>query len=418
MATPRIRSAIEELESSSAASKSSLYTELLDGIISTSSPDTIVPNLTAYLDSLLGDSVGLVTSRPLLQVFVEKFRTIQDPDVRIAVGQHALQRIASKVVSYEDPDTSIKLILADAFEEKEEFSASAKVLQTVTLDSTQRAISVNDKGKIWIRIVRCYLEEDDATSATGCLNRIKNIIHDITDKEVKLNFQLSQARIFDSERSFLEASTAYHTFSFDTNIDEDERLQALSAAIICAVLGPAGPLRARTLGRLYKDDRATQVEEFGILEKMFLDRLLAPAEVAAFAKNLRPHQLARTSDGSTVLDKAVLEHNLLGVSKLYANIGIDQLGELLGIDADRAESYAAQMMEQGRLAGYIDQIDRFIFFRGEGSGERSKGQGDAVVGLDVRKWDANVQSLAEEVERIATMIQANHADFYAANMVH
>ena len=70
-------------------------------------------------------------------------------------------------------------------------------------------------------------------------------------------------------------------------------------AVKCAILAPAGPLRSRALGRLYKDERSPQLDEFGMLEKMFLDRLLAPAEVDKFAQSLSPHQLATTSDGST-----------------------------------------------------------------------------------------------------------------------
>lgn len=185
----------------------------------------------------------------------------------------------------------------------------------------------------------------------------------------------------------------------------------------CAVLAPAGPMRGRTLARLYKDDRANQVEEFPILEKIFLDRLLEPAEVKAFAEKLQPHQLAKTADGSTVLDKAVLEHNLLAASRLYSNIGVDQLGGLLGVDGDRAEGYAAQMIEQGRLAGYIDQIDRLIFFEGEATGGKKTGHIDAVVGREMRKWDGNVQGVAEEVEQVTTMIQTQYPDFYAAQMV-
>ncbi|KAK3060727.1 hypothetical protein LTS18_007894 [Coniosporium uncinatum] len=178
--------------------------------------------------------------------------------------------------------------------------------------------------------------------------------------------------------------------------------------MICAVLAPAGPQRARTLARLYKDDRANQVEEFSILEKIFLDRLLSPEEVKAFAAKLMPHHLAKTADGSTVLDKAVLEHNLLATSRLYKNIGFDQLGELLNVEGERAERYAAQMIEQGRVAGYIDQIDRFIFFEGEGSGQRKTGQTERVVGKELRQWDENVRGLAEEVERVTTMIQNQH----------
>ena len=128
-------------------------------------------------------------------------------------------------------------------------------------------------------------------------------------------------------------------------------MQTLSAAITCAVLAPAGPQRARQLGKLYKDDRSADTPEYSILEKIFLDRLLSPAEVSAFASTLKDHQLAKTSDDSTVLDKAVLEHNLLAISRLYQNISITSLGTLLGTDADRAEAYAAGMIESARLSG-------------------------------------------------------------------
>lgn len=201
-------------------------------------------------------------------------------------------------------------------------------------------------------------------------------------------------------------------------MDEGERLQSLSEAIKCAVLAPAGPLRGRTLAKLYKDDRASQVDEFSILEKIFLDRLLSQEEVKAFAETLQPHQLAKTSDGSTVLDKAVLEHNLLAASRLYSNIGIEPLGLLLGVNGERAEAYAALMIEQGRLAGYIDQIGGYIFFEGEGTGEKKTKHETAVVGREMRKWDANVQGLAEEVEKVTSLIQSQNPKFYAENMVH
>lgn len=160
------------------------------------------------------------------------------------------------------------------------------------------------------------------------------------------------------------------------------------------------------------------MEEFGTLEKIFLDRLLSPEEVKAFAGRLKEHHLARTADGSTVLDKAVLEHNLLGASRLYANISIDALGELLGVDGDKAETYAAQMIGEGRVAGYIDQVDRHIFFEGEGSGQKKVGMKERVVGMELRRWDEGVRGLAEEVERVSTMIQSAQPEFYAQHMVH
>ncbi|GAB7356217.1 hypothetical protein MBLNU459_g6795t1 [Dothideomycetes sp. NU459] len=418
LSSAEVTQALLQLEDAPAAKKTPAYNALLAQILAQSAGDVLAANLCAYVQSLLGDSVGIVASRPLLASFADSFRTIADPDVKIHVGTHAVQAMAPKVVSYEDQDSSIKKALADAYEQNEDYTSSAKTLQTITLDSSQRAVSDDDKAAIWIRITRCYLEDEDPTNALIYLNRVKNVIHDVTDTQTRLLFQLSQARISDSQRNFLEASNSYLNLSVEPIVDEDERLQALSAAITCAVLAPAGPKRARQLARLYKDDRAAQVDEFAILEKIFLDRVLDPHEVRAFGLKLKPHQMAKTSDGSTVLDKAVLEHNLLGVSRLYSNIGVSELGSMLGVDADKAEGYAAQMIEQRRLAGYIDQIDGVIYFDGDlahpDAGRNAVG---AVGAKELRLWDANVQGLAEEVEKVTTMIQTEQPDFYAMHMV-
>ncbi|KAF2253426.1 COP9 signalosome-like protein complex subunit 4 [Trematosphaeria pertusa] len=417
MASPEVTSALQAIEGTSVTDKPSRYASLLQQI--TTSSKNPAADLNAYARTLLDDSLGVVVLRPLLANFVDQFRKITDPDVKIDVGEKVIELLQSKGVGqYEEQDTQIKEILADACEENEDYRKSAQILGTINLESTQKSLSNDDKAKVWIRIVRCYLEEDDPTSAFTHLNKVKNVIYSVQDKQTRLMFQLSQARIHDSQRNFLDAAQAYYTMSLEPMVDEGERLQALSAAIVCAVLAPAGPQRSKMLAKLYKDDRANQVDDFPILEKMFFDRLLSPAEIKTFAEKLQPHHLAKTADGSTVLDQAVLQHNLVGASKLYNNIGFDQLGELLGIDAEKAEDYAAKMLEQGRLSGYIDQIDRLIFFEGEGSGERKTGHAERIVGRELRKWDANVQGLAEEVEKVTTMIQNQHPDFYASQMVH
>lgn len=410
MASPEVTSALSALESQSTpqSSKSTGYNDLLNKIISSgSAPPQLSANLIAVLDSILGETHGMVSTRPLLSSFVQTLKSLPDAQVKVTVGQHALEALQPRVVSFEEQDAMIRDLLADAYEEQEDYTASAKVLQGIQLESSQRTISDDAKVKVWIRIVRLYLEEDDTTSAESYLNRAKNLLYKVQDTELKLLFALSQARILDARRRFLDASEVYRTVSLSAVLAEEERLRALSSAIVCAVLAPAGPQRSRTLGRLYKDERAAQVEEYGMLEKMFLDRLLSGEEVGRFAEKLSPHQLAPTADGSTVLAKAVIEHNLLGASRLYNNIGVDELGILLGLDGDKAEEYAARMVEQGRLSGRIDQIDRLIFFDGgEGTGEKTNaGQKDRVSGSSLRKWDSNVQGLVEEVERVTTLLQ-------------
>lgn len=403
----KVVSQLQQLETASAnpSQRSEAYNGILGQITSSFTGDDLAANLVAYVSSILSDNVGVIHSRPLLSNFVDVFRKLEDNNVKLTAGPEIVQLLLPKLVSFEQQDSDFKFILADAYEADEDFTNSAKTLQVITLDSSQRSVSDDQKAKVWMRICRCYLEEDDSTNAITYLNRVKQLIYNVTDQETRLQFQLSQARISDSMRAFLDASAAYYALSNESVIDEEERLQTLSAAITCAVLAPAGPQRGRQLGKLYKDDRSADVPEYSILEKIFLDRLLSPSEVSAFAAGLKDHQLAKTSDGSTVLDKAVLEHNLLAISRLYQNISIASLGALLGTDGDRAEAYAAGMIESARLSGSIDQIEGVIHFNNKEGGQ------DAAA-MNLRAWDANVQGLAEEVERVTTMLQREEAAWY------
>lgn len=412
MASAAVASTLAMLEDPSTLQhdKPSGYNELISEVLSDADPTRLAANLTAIVDSVLGDTLGTVAARPLLNSIIQAIGSVKRTDCRIAAGAHGLRALEPRVVSFEEQDAMIREILADAYQENDDFLEAAKMLSGIQLESSQRAVSDDSKVRTWIRICRLYLEEDDTTSAETYLNRAKNLLYKVESQELNLQFQLSQARILDARRRFLDASLAYHNFSFSAILEEGERLRALSSAIVCAILAPAGPQRSRTLAKLYKDERAPQMEEFGILEKMFLDRLLSPTEVAKFADKLAPHQLAQTSDGSTVLAKAVIEHNLLSASRLYENIAINKLGALLDLDPEKAEEYAARMLEQSRLAGRIDQIDEVIYFDSRhGISEKSKGaQGNGAVRRDLRIWDFKVQGIAEEVERVASMVQSQY----------
>ncbi|RAO67334.1 uncharacterized protein BHQ10_003346 [Talaromyces amestolkiae] len=420
MASQKVASALAEIESlTSQATKAQLYNDLLSKIVTTSTGHELSQDLIYYLDSILSETVSIVAARPLLDSFIIVLRDLPST-IKIKVGQHAVTLLQSRSASVEEQDSNIREILADAYEEEEEYSAAARVLQGIHLDSSQRLITDAAKARMWIRILRLYLEEDDTTNAESFLNRIKNLPSKIEDPELKLHFQLSQARILDARRRFLDASQEYFNVSLAAGVDESDRLHALSAAIICAVLAPAGPQRSRTLARLYKDDRATSVDVYSILEKMHLDRLLTPEEVAAFSQKLQPHQLAKTADGSTVLDKAVIEHNLVAASRLYENIKIDALGAILALKdssdetaGEKAEAYAARMVEQGRLKGSIDQIDGVIYFDSDISGAGNTG----TMGRNIRLWDAGVESVTEDVERVAASVADAFPELATSQMV-
>ncbi|RKF63130.1 COP9 signalosome complex subunit 4 [Golovinomyces cichoracearum] len=415
MGSGRITQALKAIQTS--PDKYQDFSNLLKEV-ATYDKEELTNILKEIVDEIFAQNLGIVTSRSLVVAVGDLLKSIPENDTKIKVGKHILEHLCGQVSSFEEQDTKIREIMATALENDDEHLAAAKILAGIPLESSQRRVTSEDKVRLWIRITRNYLEVDDTTIAEMYLNKAKNIIYEVNERELILHFRLCQARIQDARRDFLAAAQGYHDISFIPIVAEEERIHSLSMAIKCAVLAPAGPARSRTLGRLYKDERVSFLEEFGILEKIFLDRLLSPGEVSKFAEGLATHQLAKTSDGSSVLARAVVEHNLRGASKIYNNIGFDALGLLLGLDSDKAEETTARMIEQGRLVGRIDQIERVIWFESsEATGEKGSGGSKGVVCRELKRWDANVQNLAEEVEKVTSELQQRCPEFVARHLV-
>lgn len=61
---------------------------------------------------------------------------------------------------------------------------------------------------------------------------------------------------------------------------------------------PVGQQRSRMLATLFKDERCQQLAAYGILEKMYLDRIIRGNQLQEFAAMLMPHQKATTADGN------------------------------------------------------------------------------------------------------------------------
>eukprot|EP00298_Acanthocystis_sp_HF-20_P010117 c18687_g1_i1.p1 GENE.c18687_g1_i1~~c18687_g1_i1.p1 ORF type:complete len:142 (+),score=47.83 c18687_g1_i1:148-573(+) len=101
---------------------------------------------------------------------------------------------------------------------------------------------------------------------------------------------------------------------------------------------------------------------YTMLKSVYFHRTLSKADVDKFASTLEPHQLAKMGDGSTFLDRAITEHNLLSASKIYNNIRFEELGALLQVSPEKAEVMASRMIAEERMKGHIDQIEGILFF--------------------------------------------------------
>ncbi|RUS23372.1 PCI domain-containing protein [Endogone sp. FLAS-F59071] len=410
-----VRARLTEIQLADQKNRPAEYRALLEAILASQDQPAIVKDLQTFLDAVIHEQVGLVVSRQVLSDFCSLVDGIRDIETRKEVLKYAIERIQPRVVSFEEQMSTIREKLAAVHEQEDDYAEAAKVLQGIPLDSGHRTISDDYKLRIYIRIVRLFLEEDEAVSADTYLNRAALLIHRSKDVEINLTFKLSQARIFDFRRRFLEASSKYHELSYVQDLDEEERLHCLSAAVQCAVLAGAGPQRSRMLATLYKDERTQQLPSFSILEKMYLDRVLRSPEVSDFAASLKSHQLARLADSTTVLDRAVTEHNLLSASKIYHNVTFEQLGALLDISPDAAEQVASRMVAEGRMIGSIDQIERLIFFESGGAaanvtgshgfaGSEANGKTVARSMIEASKWDASIQGICRAVEDTIALI--------------
>ncbi|KAF9534291.1 hypothetical protein CPB83DRAFT_844002 [Crepidotus variabilis] len=427
---------LAQFSSLSQKDKGPAYIALIPEILSQPG-DALAKDLHTLVDTVVNqDSGGLVVGRQFLSELVKALGEggIKDIEVRKRVVEDTLNTVQPKIVSYEEQVNTLRFQLADLLEEEEDWSSAARVLMGISLDSGQRSIPDNEKLLVYVRIVRLLLEEEDSVQAETYYNRAALLAHSATDRETTLQFKLCQARISDYSRKFLEAASRYHELSYVGEIDGEERLHMLSAAVTCAVLAPAGPNRSRILASLYRDERTADLPTYNILSKMFLDHILRPAEVKEFEKTLKPHQLAKIAISSndrlasatdmggdddpnaskrtgpsTVLDRAVMEHNLLASSNIYNNITFRGLGALLDLTPGAAETMARRMIEQGRLRGSIDQVDKLIWFEGTKDDDDAQGKagglGDVEEAEDTgapftKRWDTQIRLTAAHVESI------------------
>lgn len=67
----------------------------------------------------------------------------------------------------------------------------------------------------------------------------------------------------------------------------------------------------------------------------------------------------------TLLQNAIIEHNLLALARVYKCITFDSLAALLGISPEMVEVMITRMISASLLNGTIDQIDRLITFEGK-----------------------------------------------------
>jgi COP9 signalosome complex subunit 4 len=317
------------------------------------------------------------------------------------ISNFTLDRVQPRVISFEEQVATIRQHLASIYERQEQWREAANVLGLIPLETGQRQYTIDYKLETYLKIARLYLEDEDVAQAETFINRASMLQSETKDTNFQVLYKVCYARVLDYRRKFIEAAQRYNELSYRSEVEEDERLIALRKALICTVLASAGQQRSRMLATLFKDERCQNLPSFNILEKMYLDRIIKRQDLLEFEALLMDHQKAQTADGSSILDRAVFEHNLLSASKLYNNITFVELGSLLEIEPKKAERIASQMITEGRMNGYIDQIDGIVHFEAREI---------------LPTWDKQIQSLCYQVNNIIEKITQTEADWIAKKM--
>ena len=363
-------SSLDEIAASAVPwqSKTDMYKSLIEKMVA----ERNIAGLGQIIPEMMKESVPTTTARPIVEEWSNKTLDIPesrgvegekprlDHDDMIRLGHDALNELQKRASSFQEQIIVARDVLSWVYQDKEEWSRAADVLKKIPMDSAV----ITEKGDVFrvslfIRIARLYLEDEEYYQADQWVNKAWPLMKSDMDESLQLQFNASFARVHDGKRRFFDAARKYYDLSH--LVGPDEQASALRSAIICVMLADAGPRRSRLLASLCKDERTQKLSDvYPVLRKMYLDRMITPTEMESI--EFQGHHLSIAEDGSTAVDKAVLQHNLRSASKLYCNISFVELGSLLDITLEKAERVAAKMISEGRLNGNVCFFFFFLLF--------------------------------------------------------
>jgi len=336
-----------------------------------------------------------IVSRPLLKEFVTGLKKVSNPQIHKEVANKALEILGKHSVQFEEFIADIRYRLAKVLIEEGECLEAATVLQEIPLD--QRVYPPEFKAKVWVTIAQLYLQEDRSMEAKRWIDKAAPLMGHIKKDRLVARYKSAFVKNQDFSRKFAEAALGYYRLS--QQVPEKERLEVLEHGVRCVVLSPAGPQRSRLLAMYYKDEKANQLASFTVIEKMFMERILKKEEIKAFESTLLEHQKAIMTGGKTILEQAVIEHNLLATSKVYNNITFDELSALLDVTPETAEKIASKMIAEERLVGSINQIEKLLYFNTSTSSN------------ELVNWDHHIEQACSAVTIILDSIQKKYPEF-------
>ncbi|KAI9227287.1 MAG: hypothetical protein DHS80DRAFT_17442 [Piptocephalis tieghemiana] len=318
--------------------------------------------VTTHAD-LLGEYVDyafshlpLVPSRNALDALLSQY-IYMEPEMRTVLARVFEGHLSVHGHNYADQASNLYRAQASLYEEREEWDKAAERILQVPLDSNHRTVGDEERMSHYTHLMRLFLEDGNVTQAQIYLNKASALLTSHLPPSLTLTFTLYKARILDLTGRYLDAAFRYRDLSHEASLDPESRYQSLSRSVLCAILAPAGDKRSRILSSLYRDERVVTFPYYEALTYVVQDRILRPAQIDSLSLAMVPHHVSKGKDGRSSLDHAVLEHNILALSRIYHSLTFTSLGLWLGVGAVEAEGLASRMIREGRVNARIHQVE-------------------------------------------------------------
>ena len=346
-----------------------------------------------FFTDLLKSDLPIASIRQILSGAVDLMSKLPNNSM-LEIGTHCLDLVAPRSTSFEDEEVKIREQLYDVYCAKKDYLSAARVLSALNFEAFSRSLTTEVKCDKYIKIAECYLEAGESAYAEQYNSKAGALIENCQEISLKLRYKVCHARVLDCNKDFLQAGRNYYFLSQEGKygVMESDLLQLLQCAITCAILAKAGTQRSRLLATLYQDERSSHLENYDILTKLFMQRIIKQNDVEKFSEKLQNHHKAKLSSGRTVLETAMIEHNIIAISKLYCNLTFQELGELLGVTSLQAERYLADMVQEGRMKAVLDQRNGMVEFEGENEG--------------LEEWENQINLLCKSVEDTVREMQS------------
>jgi len=375
------------------------YKELTDRCFNLQEPDR-QECLKAFIEVVTTEHSSQTLSRHVFSDFCDNICKLDNGDLE-PICLFALTSMQRRLVSFEEEDCIIREHLSRIYEKAGEWKKSADMLASSCSETWQRTCTKEALLTRYLEVTKLYIKIFDIDAAEEWANRASQLQYSVKDDNLKVQFYLWYAEVIYHRGKFLDASQRFIELSQMKELQVNVQLQALEKALNCTVLAPAGPVRSELLKTLFKNERCQDLRGYTVLKNVCLGRILKADELKEFSKQLIPDHNGLCADGTTVLARAVTEHNILSASKLYTSMRFRELGDLADVPCRTAEKVASKMIGEGRLEATIDQVDEIVHF-------------EQMERLPV--WDGHIHEVCDEVNNIVENIKKLHPDWAEEKM--